>query len=335
MTAYRYLAYKRRNEHWYSGHKLLTIEQIHGLKDDLIEMNHEVFETIQTYDDIGNAVHSPLYADFDGEGCIEDVVKVCNVFKSEFDVMPDIYLSGNKGFHIIYPITIPHPRPHLISKKFFSIIAKDSKFLDQKVYTNRRLFRCEGSIHHKTGRYKTAIQYEELIKGMDYINNIANKRSIGRIKQADRNSDKLLRFLLTVFKMVENEHNQKDYTIKDNIELNADMPKCIATMIATPPNDGDWNESIMLLARWFNSVGYEREDAIEEMLHHEHWVDDFAHVKKVFNSVFRDVSIFGCRNISLLESNCNPYCRYSAGVKTMPFKENNHGSNNSIKRISE
>jgi len=315
----RYYAYQIHSEKFMRGQKLLNENTIKLINAKLVSSNCkgqpiETHASLQAYDINGNTVSSPLYADFDGVGCERDVINLAEIIETEFGLLPEIYFSGNRGFHIMIPLTVGHTHPHRISKMFFETMSK-SEFLDKQVYAARHLLRCDGSYHAKSGLYKTKITLDELRLGMDYIRSVSNKSQPERIASQKKDTSSLIRFLHTIIHRVnaeireEREKNEYRNT-NDNTESSF-VPNCIREIITNEPLNGEWNETITTLARWFNNKGYQKEDAIAIMFNQDHFNDDQVHVNRVFSSVYRRPSFFGCENNHILQAYCCETCPFN------------------------
>lgn len=317
-NAYRYICYKQPNDSGLTrGHKLLPLDKAIKLKKELLQaninfntsQNCEVHESIQLFDCNGSVLSAPLYADFDGEGCEADVIKLDKIIREEFSVLPLWYFSGNRGYHLIIPMTIRHPYVHRINKMFFETLIQ-SVFLDD-IYARRKNLRCDGSVHHKTGLYKTGVTIEEIIEGK--ARDIAKVQQPDRVQYVRRDPSKLIRFLHTVIHKVNQEviEERKRYEATEGFVPEKTMPNCIRTLIEMVPDDGMWNEIINTVARWFNASEYEMEYALNVMFSESHWLSDEQHVRKVFRCVFRQQSFFGCSSNRLLQEHCCVLCPFN------------------------
>lgn len=287
------------------------------MKEDLYGSDVELHESTHLFDANGGTLASSVYADFDGEGCLSDVIHLMEILKEEFKVLPLIYFSGNRGFHLEYPITIRHTHPHLVSKTFFETLTQ-SKFLDKQIYAQRHLMRSDGSVHFKTNLHKTGITYDELLGGMNYIKELSEWQQPNRVSFKKQDTRKLIMFLQTVFYKVNEEIKNKRKNIGGS-ELNTSkqLTPCLRFLIENEPQKGEWNETITTLGRWFNSKDYDFYSALDEMFKHSHWVEDEGHVRKVFRSVFRFPSKFGCTNKELLQRHCCITCPFN---DEMPYE---------------
>jgi hypothetical protein len=311
MKAHRYFSYKKKNEDFYRCNKLLPVKKIDEMKAELISMDIELHESTHIFDGNGGTISSSIYADFDGEGCFNDLINLLELLKEEFSVLPLIYFSGNRGFHLEYPITVISNMPHLVSKMFFTTLTKSS-FLDKQIYAQRHLMRSDGSIHFKTGLHKTGITYDELQQGFEKVKILAAWQQPNRVSFEKQDTRRLIMFLQTIlYKVNEEIKHKRRNDGSSELGTSVDMTPCLQNLIKEQPQDGEWNETITYLGRWFNSKDYDLYSALDEMFQHEHWLDDEGHVRKVFRSIFANQSKFGCRGIELLERNCCITCPFN------------------------
>lgn len=312
--SHRYFAYKLKNESFTRSQKLLPLSKIESLTQALLRSEVEIFKTVQLFDKSGTTLGSGLYADFDGNGCEEDVFRTVQEYEKRYGHTPIISYSGSKGFHLQVPVYVNHPKSHLIAKKFWKGLTH-SIFLDEKVYTARRLFRVDGSIHLKTKLYKTRISKQELSSGIENIRRISKTQKLNRTSIDTQHIKEDLFKDIQVYINLLNEELNKLKEYKASSELNTkDYLPCIHHLLTQEPNDGDWNETITWLARYFNSRDFDLYEALDIMFDQEHWLEDQRHVKKVFQSVFRNISKFGCFSSNLLQSHCCISCPYNEEI---------------------
>lgn len=311
MKAHRYFSYQKKDEDFYRCNKLLLIPTLEMMKQSLFGTHVELHESTHIFDSNGGTLSSSIYADFDGDGCIDDVIKLMEVIKGEFNLLPLIYFSGNRGFHIEIPMTIRHPQPHLVSKTFFNTLT-NSSFLDEQIYTQRHLLRSDGSVHFKTNLHKTGITYDELLGGMELIRKVSSWQQPNRVEFQRQDPRRLVMFLKGIFQKV-NEEIKLKRKIQGSSELSTSkhMTPCLKHLLENEPLDGEWNETITYLGRWFNSRDFDFYSALDVMFEHAHWVEDEGHVRKVFRSIFRDPSNFGCANAEILQRHCCVTCPFN------------------------
>lgn len=138
------------------------------------EKSQHIFTTIQTFLEPqhreNEEAECDFYADFDGETAINDVAAMGEWFVKmglqQADVR--IWFSGKKGFHLVIPAKVfgalSSPIIHKYWKTIGTKIAKqlDLKSWDSTVYSCRRMWRVENTIHGGSGLYKIPLTLDEV-----------------------------------------------------------------------------------------------------------------------------------------------------------------------------
>lgn len=303
---YRFFCWRYKHANFMAGNNLLLNSQISNLKPSLNTC--ELFETIQSYDKNANTLYSPIYADLDGKTAADDCLDIVETIENKFGITPNIYFSGSKGFHIVIPFKIESNYPHEVSKQFFASLGHwDS--LDKQVYTGRRLFRVVGSVHYKTGYYKTRITKDELGFMGDEIADVCTKQIFENDYEwiHDNYLNKTVNDCIYAVQQLrrtsETDVNKSNYGVH--------FTPCMKKIITTAPNDGEWNGTIVTIARFFNKAAIEKTTAIDIMYKFDHWKNDSRHVEAVFNSIYRRDSHFTCRGNDILERHCDVFCMFN------------------------
>lgn len=311
---FQYLAWITKGSTFWKGNNLLAEAQINNVKAALMgkKPDTEIHETVQRYDANGNVIYTPIYADFDGENASNDVALYVDMIEREFSVEPDIFFSGRKGYHVFINTKIYHTHPHFVVRDFATLLSKEAKTLDMQMYASRHLLRSEGSVHLKSGLFKTRIK-KELIGDMTAIKKLASKQSISTPTVHD---SKLLNlFLPTLIAKVDLamriEAEKYASVVK---EIGGEVSPCIKSILNHESVPGSRNATILLMARNMNSIGMEREAAIEYVTSHPHWSALSKEVKATFVSVWKKPSRFGCANQPILREYCDPFCPFNTEV---------------------
>ena len=310
METFSYLAWQFKDSPYMKGQSLLSQNQISAVLNSLMKSpkRQAIYKTIQEYDKDCNVIYTPIYADFDGPTALDDVNYVVDQFKENFGIYPEIYFSGSKGFHLIINSPFDYFRTdHLINKKLFESFGP-LESLDLNVYTSRRLFRLENSVHLKTNLFKIRLEPYELELEIDEIKELAKKQRTyrGPIEKYESKT------LLMLIDSIRHEVDRNDYETNSYERIiNENKPHCIQKLIETRPKNGSWNPIITLIARYYNSQEIELDVGVNELLEYEHWKSDEQHVRKVFRSVFRCSSRFGCKDNKTLEQYCSIWCEFN------------------------
>ncbi|WP_417353573.1 hypothetical protein [Flavobacterium alkalisoli] len=310
--SHKYFAYRKLGNKYMNSQKLLGYGQIANCVNALMKTGVELFSSIQDYDQYGRCLGSPIYADLDGPTALQDTRQLVSAIQEEYMSNPQVFFSGNKGFHVILDYYIAGPDCHLIVKEMMDGLGS-WKSLDYAVYTQRRQFRLEGAKHHKTGLFKTRISTDELFMlELEAIKGIATKSIVDTNKQQHIDKDTIedfdaeARVKVTAYQ----EEYAKAIQSKGHV-LHTQLSPCIEKCLASKPFDGEWNIVITSIARFFNSRNLSYDQAMDMFMQYEHWQDDYKHVEKVMKTIYQRPSLFGCKGAEHLERFCDVLCEFN------------------------
>lgn len=310
-------AWKERG--YWCGQKLVPISAIPHLKEAV--GSNQSFATVQTYDDNGGVMFCPVYADLDGKDPKQaqfDAQYITYLITQMTNVIPDIYYSGNKGYHIIIPYKIEHPQCHLIAKHFFQYLCMELPSLDKSVYRTQALLRLPGSPASRPGYYKIQITHCELMT-MTYnqIEELAKVPRIGVINEFDASN------LNDEFLAIIEEGKRRVPTFNGSLvsylgDLGEEMTPCLARILEEPPEIGMRNKVVFLLGRLFKKCGFTAAQTVELLLSKPHFQDFEKErgVSSVINSLFKNgkPSVIGCKtggDADLMRHYCDPFCHFN------------------------
>jgi hypothetical protein len=329
--AWKYFAYKEGNN--WRVNDLLQVSQIHAMLRTLA-WQHEVFASIQTYDENGNIVGGPLWFDFDGQ---PDVVLSQTrhfVAACEFvvNVTPRIYFSGSKGFHLIIERFLSHPRVHELVANFASEIGGGLTTLDPKVFRTRSMFRIPGSKASKPGYYKIEITRSELFDlSYDAIRNIAaSQRCIETEHDPSTIDEDVLESWLGIAKLSLPKYDtmEKVEALARSVEL--EVTPCISHMLRGPVPQGERNMTVYTLAKFFRGCEIDEATVRDILLAQPHYASFEAEgreVSKVLRSVYRSrqPQLIGCRGTSgyaeTMRSMCDQPCPFRPDFNHRPYTD--------------
>ena len=317
-----YFSWNRADRDHYEGHERLELRrQVNLLKVYQSEKESvNFFQSVQSYDSKGNLLSCPIYADLDGENAHPETIELVKAMINSFGVVPIVYFSGKKGFHVLINSPIRHSHPHLIAKEIVTGICPNLETLDLRVYSALRMFRLEGSVHSGTGLYKTRLTLDQLINSQMYeIRELAKDHKRYVLENEIVTNEKIAKAI-----MIAKQHfnlRPKREKREERVETGLRyIPPCIEYVLKHEPLNGEWNHTITDLAKFFNRFGLNEYTALDVMFQFDHWVDDERHVRKVFKSIFRSQSYFPCTNSSILDEQCVLKCRYNKEL-TDRFRE--------------
>lgn len=315
---FKIFAWVDRAGHW-CGQKLVDVRAIPRLRESLGMV--PTFATVQTYNEDGDVLFCPLYADFDCKQdpsrAMADARYVVYLLGEMSNVVPDIYYSGGKGFHLLIPYRVEHGSGHLVAKNFFQSLASTLPTLDPSVYRTQALLRLPNSPGSRPGKWKIQLTRHELMTlSMPEIEELGSRpRQPFNEFDAAKINDEFLSYVEAA-KMAVPKFQPA------SLSGGTDEPvtPCIERLFLTPPDVGQRNHVVMLLARSFRLRGISEGDAVSAMLALPHWEElereERGMVRKTFRSVYqsRRPSMVGCKtgfSADLMRQFCDPFCWFN------------------------
>lgn len=299
---FKYYTWTHESDEFFRGNDLLSRLQIKALLGYLAR-KQEAFATIQDYDADGNMVGCPLYFDIDSPSLFDAYQDMQAVVSEYDDAM--VWFSGSKGFHVIAPIYIRHPRCHEIA----GMMARDLPVdVDPIVYRTRSMWRCEGTYNPKGGMFKVMVDPSESLdrmivrarEGDSYMGKKSmNDIDPGQLKQLADN-------LPTDIVMA-----------KIQTDFENDMTPCIKKLwdMCEPP-DGQRHSLAYIMTRHCHRSGLTQDEAVRVFSTHHFWSTikprDY---EKIIASVYRTGrDSIGCvngRDSDMLRQYCSNSCKYN------------------------
>lgn len=329
--AWKYFAYKAGN--YWRCNELISVTQIRAMLEAL-EWKHEVFASIQTYDENENIVGGPLWFDLDGEPdrVLEDARGFVNACEFLVNCAPRIYFSGSKGFHFIIERFIEHPRVHELALDFAKEVGTPFRTIDHKVYRTRSMFRIPGSPASRPGFYKIELTRNELMTlPMEEIRGLARtQRFIATEHDPSKLDEELIDkwFTAATAQLPDLSTLAKARQVVGSI--NMEMTPCIATMLTQEPAAGERNATVYVLAKFFRSCEIDEDNCRKILLERPHFAAFEAEgreITKVLRSVYRSQrpSSVGCRGTTqyaaLMRSYCAAPCHFRPDFDHNPWSE--------------
>jgi len=255
------------------------------------------FRTIQSFreprKDSGESQWSPLFFDLDAPGwnvelpagekerllesTLSDARKLIDYFAMGFDLVPKVWFSGGKGFHILVPGEVfsaePHPQLTYHWKHVAARIQKklELQSLDWRVYSISRMWRISNTIHHKgsddePGQYKIPLLPADLSKGLDHIRSLAQSPRDIQLDDED-NEDQVNPILTEQYKKAVREYTVatkvEDYDAIEAPVFVDDHPPCVAYFLKNGLGAlGTKNRADMALANYCKSRNMDLREAI-------------------------------------------------------------------------
>lgn len=278
----------------------------------LFPENDENFATIQWWDMNGENKCCPFYVDFDYASAHFATKHLAYEIERLLGVFPDVFFSGNKGFHVVLPMAISGNNCEKIVSYIVHNKLGAGLFLDNHMYKNREMWRMENSRHEKTGLYKIKLTKAELFELNEY--KIGSLAAVHR-ESTPCNMDKFNKELFKTWVDAARE-NLKSTPVREREpvpEWNGSLPPCVYRVIATRPDEGQWHNVIFNLTRCFEQAGATQEETINILLEQEHFQEDADYVEKTIRNTYKSNGrkTWGCKNLPMFTEKCVPsLCKY-------------------------
>jgi hypothetical protein len=312
----------------WQGNCLLSAQQISNLLQQF-KWKHQAFASIQKFDNQGLVIGCPLYIDVDGdskEGITANKMSQEIVLEIEdrYKVTPDIFFSGNKGYHIVVPIDIVHPQSHYVVLQMVNGLGCSGySNIDRNVYSNRRMWRVNKSPASKPGYYKIRLTKQELFdftteehRQFSQTNETKARPEFDPFKLDLTRWEEDLSLAIKQF-----EKGRQDYAKSIQQDKQArPWTACLTGLITSEPHEGERAKTAFILGRWFMQAGTDEHTALDEFLKHKHW-NDFEEeergVSKMLRSLYRSgrIPTLGCKyegqDRDIMKRHCDQLCQYN------------------------
>jgi len=252
----------KRRKHW----DRMTLPQVKvWIEKAKQAKSRHIFTTIQTFSSAEEAddepVIAPFYADFDGEGALNDARKMVEwwINQGVAGKFIQIHFSGKKGFHIVIPEKMFGIKPAVNVPQVWRQVARKIKkelnlnTLDETVYSHRRMWRVPGTIHGDTGLYKTPLLPEELFNlTLEQIKEAAKVEQEPSYVLPDRSLENLSNIYHVAEKQLERYNISETW---EAVEVNFDEPpECVKALLEAGVFElGTVNMVMYRLAAYFKS----------------------------------------------------------------------------------
>ena len=278
--------------------------------------NTDIFKSVQEYEEIGSdSTTSPLFFDFDSTDIAvsqKDTIKVVEYLQQY--TTPEIYFSGNKGFHVIVrqevvgiDFTVDLHKKMKNFVKFVENSIEPLPTLDYVVYSSKRMLRIPNSKHGKSGLYKIPISLDELKNNtVEEIKELAKEPRTMVFQPPLKSLD--LSNLWNSHIMQYDELNAQVYEEQTFCFSPDKFPVCVEDILNNGWKvDGHRNLATIQLATFFKTIKMPVTQAVELL---ETWVTRFsksqgselrgklASTRTVTNTIYENSQyVFGCNYI--------------------------------------
>ncbi|OHB49689.1 MAG: hypothetical protein A2Y10_05905 [Planctomycetes bacterium GWF2_41_51] len=233
----------------------------------------------------------------------------------------EIFFSGNKGFHVIVPCEVfsafysPHILP-MYKKMAKKAEQSGAKFIDQAVYTNKRIFRLSNSINSKSNLYKIPLTFEEL-RDID-VSGILEISKSPRPEESFCNSKPsatAIHWYREAIKCMKNKNNQFSSIKKLNIKFKHGwrIPPCIKEIEKTILPDGIRHDTYLLLARYYSYLNMHYYEIVERLgnIDNRNPIRDLDSIERITEFAIEHPGFAGCDNQVLKKYCKNQNCFYA------------------------
>jgi len=300
----------------------------HEAKADGVDFRVSVVRYKEPKPTDGEPCISPLFFDVDVKGnpgkALEDTRKVLTYLREELMIeepYPQIWFSGQKGFHILVHEDvlgiIPHSHLQEILKTAVDQISGvlEIKSIDKQIYSKRRIMRFENTQHPETKLFKIELSYEETMSlPIDQIQQMARKkRTLVRQVPLDQfiPSDYAVHWWDSIVQDWNNRQQQEQLKPKVKIKrIEGDQePVCIQHFQQSGAPEGLRNKVAYTMASYYSNQGLPKqqtEDILVEWTkrhyaHESHKLQErLSNARNVARAVYDGDYYFSCsvcRNI--------------------------------------
>lgn len=304
----RYFAI-RNTDGFFRGHMIVSPSQISNVLYH--NADAEVFTAIELYS--GKEVFgSPICFDIDFEDNIEMALATSRkISKSLCDIgiKHNTYFSGSKGFHIVIPTIVLGHDSHLLIKAIKKT-SFDLDGVDEHIYRERSLFRCEGSINLKTKLYKTKVNILDSLDDIKSISSTKKEVVLSECYINNNNIRPLINKALPAYKAM-----KYSATKERVIDAIFDAPICIRKMWEDkdPPRH-IWHNIIYTIAKSMLLSGMHTDDIIDAFDSHDFWgsisssgYNRRSYTKVILSLARTEKTSIGC-NSGLSSHSMKHYC---------------------------
>ena len=330
-----------------SDWRRIAVEDVPGAINQLKESKvQHIFVTIQTFsmptNQDGEEFIAPFFIDLDGDKDVglakQDAEKVVDYLVSKHGVNPysiELHFSGKKGFHILVPRQMFGGLPSNNLHKVWRGIAKnimaqlgiksvrEGGTFDETIYTKRRMWRVENTIHGGSGAYKIPLDPKELRSlSMADILTLSNKPQTSYREEYDSGPIDSLAVLYNTAK--DNTEFNEDFSRFKKVDcIFEDHPLCIKHLLENGVTQlGFTNATMFRLAAYFKSQDCVMPDTIELL---SGWIENIQ------AQYTHDLTRHGQVNIAKLKKDVIQVCRSvygggqygfsCSGIKQLPGVE--------------
>ena len=294
---------------YFKGQDLLSRRQIQSLLGHL-NRKLEAFATIQDYDQDGNIIGCPVYFDIDSPSLYDAYADMLDIVFHKLDGLhrdPAIWFSGSKGFHVVTPVYIRHPRCHDIVR----MIAQDEGIeSDMSVYRTRSMWRCNNTYNEKGDMFKVRVESDMSLESILRLAEEPHDHAASDYDRIEMPDDILQGYVDRLPSRSTELSNTGSDFVRDF------MPCMRKLWESDSPPDGYRHHFLHMMARHCFRSGLSLTEATKLLSEH-HLYSTFRNREyiKVISSVYRSGNaMIGCgggKDGDLLRQYCTRICGYN------------------------
>ncbi|MCF7955256.1 MAG: hypothetical protein K9M75_05600 [Phycisphaerae bacterium] len=293
--------------------------------------NRDVFTSVCSYAKPNHTSEFivPVFFDIDCptdlKAAQESTLTLCIMLMDRISVPQeslDIYFSGNKGFHVLVPCKVfdAFYSPHILT--LYKAMAQKAQqygvhFIDNTVYTNRRIWRMANSINTKSGLFKIPFTFEELRDmGITSIQDLARSP---RPEDSFAISKTFVQTAQWYNKIINYFENQSEKSQDPSKKINQEFKNgwrilpCIKEIQQTTLTDGSRHHIYMILARYYSYLNMHHDEILEriERLDTRNPIRDADYIERIVKFGLRYPGFSGCNDPQLQKYCDNRNCFYA------------------------
>lgn len=313
------------NGDYVNGQALMRVSNMAALLAT-IPSYEEKHESIATYNPQGEAISCPMYYDVDDESlwdAMENTAEIVSHYL-HMDIEPSVWFSGSKGFHILIPEKIVHPRCWEIARM---IAEENVKEFDWQVYRSRGTLRAPYSINKKSGLYKIPVDLDQILhRDLEGILKAAKSNNPDHFTHV---SDFRIEEIMEIECYIE---RLPDPSKRQNLDVkrdyNKDMPPCVKTIweMRRPPA-GKSHLFINTFAKFCHQAGLSEEEVCSLFGKHrffgsEKYGECCAVVKSIYVSGKTGIGCKRGAEANMMRDHCTSLCPFNEDAwKDLRLKE--------------
>ena len=245
--------------------------------------NRDVFTSVCSYVEPNHTSEFivPVFFDIDCptdlNAARENAITLCLMLMDRTSVPQeslDIYFSGNKGFHVLVPCKIfdAFYSPHVLT--LYKAMAQKAQqygvpFLDNAVYTNRRIWRMANSINTKSGLFKIPLTFEELrdigITGIQKLARSPRADDSLAICKTYAQTAQWYRTAISYFESQPVKSKNHAKNINHEFKNGWRMLPCVKKIQETTLCDGSRHHIYMILARYYSYLNMHHDEILDRI----------------------------------------------------------------------